>query len=182
MRNKFFSLWSMMRNERRNSKDLRGIRDAKLRRLVRYASRHVPFYRDLFEAHNVQPDTIRAIEGLEQLPIIGKAQLQMRHTIDLISDHYRSFDDLIMLSTSGSSGMPLELYIDRDYETIRKAQSLRPYLTNGRRVTDRVLCFTGHSDQRAKWFEYLGLLRETRVDSSADHATQRQAFEQARFR
>ena len=178
MHNKFLSLWSMMRNERRNLRDLHRTRDAKLRRLVRYASRHVPFYRDLFEACGVRPDTIRTVEDLERLPIIDKARLQTRHTSELISDDYGSSDELIMLRTSGSSGMPLELYINRDYEAIRKAQSLRPYLTNGRHITDQVLYFTGHTDQRAKWFEYLGLLRETRIDSSADPAAQRQALEQ----
>ena len=169
----------MMRNERRNMRDLQNALDAKLRRLVRYASTHVPFYRDLFEAHGVRPDAICRVEDIERLPVIDKAQLQTQRASDLISDDYRSFDDLIVIRTSGSSGTPLELFIDKDYEAIRKAQSLRPYLTNGRRITDRALCFTGHPDLQKKYFEYFGLLRETRVDSSADHATQRRAFEQA---
>jgi phenylacetate-CoA ligase len=169
-----------MRNERRPTAVLTRLRDAKLRRLVRHAYDHVPFYRRLSKRHGVSPEDIRTAEDLPKLPVIDKLDLKAQPLADLISDRSGSTDDLILLSTSGSSGVPLELFIDRDYDALRKAQSLRPYLSGGRRLSDRSAYLTGFPNQKPKWFEHLGILRERRIDCGAPHTEQLRALNELR--
>lgn len=180
MPGKYVALWTMMQNERRPLAALRRLQEAKLRRLVRHVYDHVTFYRRVFKDQGLSPEDILTVEDLRKLPLIDKTDLKAQPMADLISNHHDSIADLIQISTSGSSGVPFDLFIDRRYNQLRKAQSLRPYLGNGRRLTDRIIYFTGFPDRKPKWFERLGVLREQRIDCNAPHALQLQAFNSLR--
>lgn len=163
---KYLALWSMLRNERRPVHELERERDAALRQLVRRAYDQVHFYRRVFDREGLTPDDIQTAYDLRKLPVIEKQTLRMQPLEDLLRIGDRP-ERLTRLSTSGSSGTPFDVYIDARCQRLRKAQSLRPYLTNGRRVGDRSLLLTGHPDLQPKWFERLGALRERRVDCAA---------------
>lgn len=173
-------LLSMMRNERRPLASLVRLQEAKLRRLIRHAHDHVPFYRLMFKKHGVAPEEIQTLDDLRKLPVIDKGDLKACPLTDVISNYHDSIDDLIRVSTSGSSGVPFDIFIDQSYNRLRKAQSLRPYLSNGRRFTDCSVYFTGFPDQKPKWFERLGVLREQRISCNVPHALQLQAFNKFR--
>lgn len=177
---KYAALWSMMQNEHRPLASLVQLQEAKLQRLVRHAYDHVPFYRRMFKSRGLSPEDIQTLVDLRKLPVIDKEALKAQPVTDLISNHHDSIADLIRVSTSGSSGVPFDFFIDRRCEQLRKAQSLRPYLSNGRRLTDCSVYFTGFPDQKPKWFERLGVLREWRIGCNEPHAFQLQAFN--RFR
>lgn len=163
---KSLALWSMLRNERRPIAALERERDAALRRLLRNAYEHVRFYRKLFDREGLTPDDIRTAQDLRKLPVIDKRTLRMQPLEDLLRTGAR-VSRLVRLSTSGSAGAPFNVYIDGRCQRLRRAQALRPYLTNGRRLGDRALLLTGHPDREPKWFERLGVLRERRVDCMA---------------
>lgn len=172
MTGKYVALWSLLKNERRRPAELAAMQEAKLRRLVRHAFEQVPFYRRLYKEHRVSPEDIRTAEDLAMLPVIDKEMLTAQPLCDLISDRHGSSDELIRLSTSGSSGIPFDLFIDKPYEQLRKAQALRPYLSNGRRLADRVVYVTGYPDKKPKWFMHLGVLEEKRIACDLPHARQ----------
>ena len=153
----------MLRNERRPVDALERERDIALRRLVTRAYEHVRFYRQLFDQEGLTPDDVRTAHDLRKLPVIDKHTLRMQPIEDLLRAGDR-VQRLTRLSTSGSSGAPFDVYIDARCSQLRKAQSLRPYLANGRRLGDRCLLLTGHPDHEPKWFERLGVLREHRLD------------------
>lgn len=157
------ALWSLLRNERRPLDALERERDAALRRLVARACENVRFYRRLFDQAGVKPADIRTARDLAKLPVIDKRILRAQPIEDLLRAGER-VERLTRLSTSGSSGAPFDVYLDDRASTLRKAQSLRPYLTNGRRLRDRALLLTGHPEREPKWFERLGVLREQRLD------------------
>ena len=160
---KSLALWSMLRNERRPIDALERERDAALRRLVTRAYEQVRFYRRLFDEAGLKPADIRTAADLRKLPVIDKRRLRAQPLEDLLRAGARA-DRLTRLSTSGSSGAPFDVYLDDRASRLRKAQSLRPYFTNGRRMRDRALLLTGHPDREPRWFERLGLLREERLD------------------
>jgi phenylacetate-CoA ligase len=160
---KYLALWSMLRNERWPLDALERERDVALRRLVTRAYENVRFYRRLFDQAGVTPDDIRTAHDLRKLPVIDKHALRTQPIDDLLRAGDRVLR-LTRLSTSGSSGAPFDVYIDARCSRLRKAQSLRPYLANGRRLADRCLLLTGHPDREPKWFERLGVLREQRLD------------------
>jgi len=161
----------MLRNERRPVEALEQARDAALRRLVRRAYEQVRFYRRSFEQAGLTPADIRTAQDLTKLPVIDKQVLRAQPPEDLLRAGDR-VERLTRLSTSGSSGTPFDVYLDARSRNLRKAQSLRPYLANGRRLTDRCLLLTGHPVHDPKWFERLGVLREYRLDCKLPPAQQ----------
>lgn len=160
---KSFALWSLLRNERRPLDALERERDAALRRLVARAYAQVRFYRELFDRAGLKPEDIRTAGDLGKLPVIDK-QILRAQPIDAMLRAGERPERLTRLSTSGSSGKPFDVFLDARCSRLRKAQSMRPYLTNGRKIRDRALLLTGHPDRGPKWFERWGLLREQRLD------------------
>lgn len=162
---KYWHLIALLRNERRSLDELLHRQLIKLRRLLWHAYNHVPFYREKFNMVGFQPGDFKSIDDLQHLPIIGKADFHQRLSADFIDQRLGSKEALIPIRTSGSSGQTLEFFIDHAYDQFRKAQFLRPYMTNGQRMTDRVLTFKGQPRRHRKYFELAALLREKQVSA-----------------
>ncbi len=91
--------------------ELKTRRDARLRRIVNYASKTVPFYRDFFREKKIDPLDIRTVEDLDLLPILDKDTVRMNpHLFVAISRRARQS---IPFVTSGSTGMPLKVSHDQ---------------------------------------------------------------------
>ena len=88
---------------------LRGLRDKRVRRLVRYAATRVPYYIDLFAKHGIDPESIRSAEDLPRIPLLDKEALRQDPGRFVANgDSAR----LLALETSGSTGSPLTIYHD----------------------------------------------------------------------
>src|SRR5690606_29417699 len=98
----------------------------------------------------------------------------------LIDQRIQDRTKLISISTSGSSGRSLRFYVSQRYDQFRKAQYLRPYLTNGRRFTDTVLSITSSPPLGVRWFNRLGLLQEHRIHPRTDARQQLRRFQEIR--
>ena len=82
-----------------------------------------------------------SIEDISKIPIIDKQLLKQNSFDHLISKKYVK-KKLIPITTSGSSGMMLKFFIDNSFDQFRKAQFLRPYITNGKRLFDKTVVFS----------------------------------------
>lgn len=73
-----------------------------------YANRNIPFYVDLYRDSDVQPERFKNFYDLSNLPVVTKADLQK------VSLEYRSYNakSRSLVNTGGSSGQPLEFYIE----------------------------------------------------------------------
>jgi phenylacetate-CoA ligase len=144
-----------------------------VRELIGHSVDQVPFYRDLYSGIDLR--SIRGSDDLVRLPIIYKRHLQAAGA------SWRSASarqPLIPIRTSGSTGMPLRFEIDPLYDQWRKAQYLRPYVSNGRRLTERVMQLRSLSlaSTSRPLFRRLGLLPELRFDLAADPEEMRRAW------
>jgi len=166
--NKYFHMLRLMRNEKRPLAELRNIQNEKLRRLIDHAYHHVPFYRERFKKINLHPDDIRTIDDLQKIPVIDKDDFHQSENSDLIDKKIKNIDQLITLHTSGSSGKTLHFFADHGYNQIRKAQFLRPYLTNGNGLFDRVLWFRATPRSKQPFHERLGFLKTYQLDAGMD--------------
>lgn len=162
-----YYLAQMMRNERRDPARILAAQNRQLCRLVRHAAGRVPCYRDLYATHGVDIANFRGIEDLPGLPVVDKLLLRAASDGAVATD---APSDLVTIGTSGSTGSVFEFRIDRDFDDWRKAQYLRPYLTNGRALTDRVLHLRGVPTSGSPWLARLGLLRETALSCAIDPA------------
>lgn len=89
---------------------LRRYQDRQLRRLVRFADT-VPLYHEKFKDAGVHPTAITGIADLGKLPFVTKDDFKRYYPAGIVSSRVRK-ESLIEVSTSGTSGKILPLYVD----------------------------------------------------------------------
>ena len=173
---KYITLIRLLHNERRSLDELIHHQNIALRKLVKHAYSTIKFYKKLFDDRGLHPDDIKSINDITKIPVIDKKMLNMNSLEDLISKRYKR-ENLIRVTTSGSSGMPLEFFIDHSFDQYRKAQFLRPYISNGQRLWDSSISFSYHKEPKKKWFQHFGLMVDHRVFSGTDLGVQIKAIQ-----
>lgn len=166
-RNKYLTLAKLLRNEYRPTEDLARDRDRQLRCVLHHAYEKVPFYRDRFDAAGVRPEDIQTAEDLDALPVIRKRDLVDEDPLR-IRDPSVPDEALVERSTSGSSGLPFRFWVDRRYDRFCKAQFVRPYISNGRRLLDTAFTLSSREPPPRRWFQRLGMLDNVVVPSHFD--------------
>jgi len=83
-----------------------------LTQVVHHAASTVPFYRRLFAEHGIQPSSIRSLDDLRKLPILTKKDLA-DHFEDHVSLQARG-KRLVRRRTGGTTGIPVNVVVDRD--------------------------------------------------------------------
>lgn len=68
---------------------LNAIRDARLRGIVRYASKTVPYYQNLFQRIRMDPSDIKTVEDLDCLPLIDKEEVRKNPDFFVSRHHVR---------------------------------------------------------------------------------------------
>ncbi|ABA58433.1 possible CapK protein [Nitrosococcus oceani ATCC 19707] len=83
---------------------------ARLRRLIKFASQQVPYYRKLFAEAGIGPNDIRSPEDLPKLPFLTKDLI--RANMDVLKADNAS--SLVRFNTGGSTGEPLIFYLGKE--------------------------------------------------------------------
>src|SRR5690554_5348220 len=80
----------------------------RVKNIAVYAKKNVPFYTELYRAADVQPERFKCFDDILNLPVITKEQLQK------VPLEYRSskVPARSLVNTGGSSGQPLEFFIE----------------------------------------------------------------------
>ena len=159
---KYINIIGLLHNEKRSLDELIHLQYVKLKRIVNHAYNTVQFYKELYDNCKFRPDEIQSIEDITKIPVINKQLLAQNSYDTLISNKY-SIKKLLPVKTSGSNGFPYMFYIDHQYDQFRKAQFLRPYITNGKRPFDHSVSFSVTKSTTSKWFHRFGLLPESRI-------------------
>ncbi len=149
----------------RSRDELDAIQAGELRRLVRHAWTHVPFYRARFEQAGVGPDDVRGAGDLAKLPLLT------REDAIAAGDTRKSVAaplPTIAKSTSGSSGTPLKFAYEPDSDTWRQAVKLRGYGWSGYRAGDPTLFYWGAPPLPAP--------PRTRMKIALDRASRREVY------
>jgi len=93
-----------------SDKELRRYQDKNLKRMVRYAYT-VPVYHDKYKKAGVHPNDITSAGDLKKLPIISKEDIKEYYPDGIISSRTRK-EKLVEVSTSGTTGKSLSIYVD----------------------------------------------------------------------
>lgn len=83
----------------------------RLRTIVRHASENVPYYRSLFEKLHFNANEINTLDSLSRLPTLTKAVIRQNLKI-LLASNAKKFHPFAH-RTSGSTGEPIEFYLDK---------------------------------------------------------------------
>jgi phenylacetate-CoA ligase len=140
--------------------ELKAIQEKKLRAILNYAYRNVPFYRRLFDSVGVKPDDIKTIEDLSKIPIITKSQVKNANK-EIIARNI-DLNNCVEQATSGSTGNPLMLLFSKEDMPYARASYDIVRIENGFKLfRDVLLTTTGESvTSNKKWYPHLGILRK----------------------
>jgi phenylacetate-CoA ligase len=89
---------------------LKQFRDKKFRKIIRYAFT-VPMYKELYEKAGIRVEDIRGISDINKLPIISKEDIKKFFPNGLIPKN-KNIGDFVSVSTSGTTGKSLSIYVD----------------------------------------------------------------------
>lgn len=86
------------------------LRDARLRKIVRYVAETVPYYQNLFQTEKIDPREIMSVKDLDHLPLIDREMVRKDPTqfVSLSRKGIRG----VPFITSGTTGSPLTIWHD----------------------------------------------------------------------
>lgn len=128
---RFYAL--LAANERKSGDELVHDQREAIRRLLRYARQHVPYYRDL----DCSPDR------LADWPVIDK-QVVINQPHRFLSDEFKP-RQLMSLHTSGTTGTPLAVYFTVEYNQLEQAFRWRHRAWAGLKYPCRSAYISGHA-------------------------------------
>jgi len=108
-----------------SKEQLEEIQLIKLKKIVSFAAKNVPFYKNAFKKAKIKPSDIKSLEDIEKLPIVSKAQV-IENPNNFISKNYAEFYPF-RFSSGGTTGKKLEFYIGSDAWDIEKAAIWRHF-------------------------------------------------------
>ncbi len=84
--------------------ELYSLQTARLKSLVKNVYEHVPFYKELFDAHGVTPGDIRSVDDIARLPFTYKSNLRDNYPFQMFAV---PIEDVIEIhASSGTTGKP----------------------------------------------------------------------------
>jgi phenylacetate-CoA ligase len=90
---------------------IEALRDRRIRHIISYAARTVPYYRDLFAHLRIDPRDIRTAKDLDALPLLDRDTV--RSDPQLFHSEARRARGSLAFLTSGSTGTALQIRHDR---------------------------------------------------------------------
>jgi phenylacetate-CoA ligase len=145
---------------------LRELQDEKLRRLVRHAYRNVPYYRRRMREAKITPHDIRGQADLHKLPFLTKTDVREHLYFDILSENHDK-NEVLRISTSGSTGEPFVCYADRAQLEFRWAATLRSQEWTGYQFGDPCVRL---------WHQTLGMSQSQALRERLDAQLTRRKF------
>lgn len=145
---------------------LRALQERRLRTLIRRACADVPYYRELFARSGLRPDEIRTLDDLRKVPLLDKDTVRAELEHGLRSWRAQR-GALLRIATSGSTGEPFVLDVERDQLELRWASTMRALEWTGWRWGD---------PQARLWHQTIGMRRSQIVRERIDAWLLRRSF------
>lgn len=111
-----------------------------LRRIIKHAYRHVPYYRDLFDGLRLKPSDIRRLSDLDKIPTLTRDTLRTQFK-RLEATNSRRFRPQV-LCTSGTTGQRIQFLVDRPSNVLEFVYYWRHWNWAGYRLGDRFAEFS----------------------------------------
>lgn len=125
----------------------------KLKNLVNYVYKNVPYYQKLMKEINIVPNDINSVEDLQCFPILTKEIINENREILKSND----FDRIphVKGGTGGSTGDPLKFWMDKKSWALSSAARYRGLEMAGYQIGDKIITFGGsslHPQINSKYF------------------------------
>lgn len=157
------SLYHLYRLKRRffwSKSKLDALRQKKLSLLLNYCYQYIPYYREQFKKIGAEPGDFRTPDDLAKFPILEKETIRDR--AEEFFDFRADRKAWIRYSSSGSTGIPLELwYLPTERQRMAFTVT-REFLYHGLKPWHRIANLTEprHFSPKNLWYHRLGLMDE----------------------
>jgi phenylacetate-CoA ligase len=94
-----------------DEKDIHEYQYKQLKKLIEHTAVHVPYYRELFKKVGFKPEMFKKLEDIRHIPYLTKSIIKENRD-ELIADTF-SQKYLKSTITGGSTGTPMDFYLDR---------------------------------------------------------------------
>jgi phenylacetate-CoA ligase len=117
--------------------ELKKLQVEKLKKILQHAYNKVGYYRKIFDQAGIKPDNINSLQDLAKIPITGRKDIQGLAGQEITAGN-TDLTKCGKLRTSGSTGMPLDIFVDNQNKLFLKLFYMRMYFANGRKIKDKV--------------------------------------------
>lgn len=131
----------IIQNEKLASEEVRSFQLTKLKNILNYAYEYIPYYKELFDRLRFSPSHITNVDDIKDLPFLDK---------QTIRDHFEEFIPLnfrkrllFKKATSGTTGSPLSILMDRELIQSEHAFIARQYRWAGCTDECKIASFRG---------------------------------------
>lgn len=100
-----------------------------LGRMIHHAYQNVPYYREVFDEAGLKPDDVRTVQDLNKVPFLTK-EIVRKRKVDLIACPAPALTAELAF-TGGSTGAPLDFFLDISARAMERAIELRQLLWLG---------------------------------------------------
>jgi len=130
-------LYELRKNLRLEPSSLQEMQRKKLRAIIKHAYENVPFYHKKFDSAGIRPDDVKSVADLSKFPVTTKSEIQVSSLEDIVARNI-DVNRCIKRFTSGSTGIPLTIIVDKRAVDFEGAVWFRALFENGLRLWDRM--------------------------------------------
>jgi len=136
--NTTYLIYRAILSSRWTSQKLRKLQEFQLRKVLFHAYNNVPMYRELYNEERFRPDDFRSLDDLKNIPILSKARLKAASPKEVV---VRGTDLIkcVVVKTSGSTGIPLSVYLAKADRRWQRAVAWRILFEHGFKWNFRTL-------------------------------------------
>ncbi len=149
-----------------DKKSLEDIQLVRLQELIQHAYVHVPYYRDLMQRNNLDPNYVKCLDDLQLFPLLSKQDVRSNIHFEMFADNHNK-KTMHRIKTSGSTGEPFICYADKFQLEMRMATTFRAFEMTGWTYGDK---------QLRLWHQTLGMSKSQVLKERLDAFLMRRKF------
>ena len=142
--------WQRLRTfQHRDLEHIKAFQLTRFKKLLRHAYEKIPMYREFYDSHGITPSQVRYFEDIEEVPVITKDIIRS-FPIKKRVDPNISEKLVHKVTTSGSTGEPLEIWNNRTESLIQTLKGIRFLREWGYSPLDNTIRLWGEDSSETK--------------------------------
>ncbi len=134
-----------------------------LKKQIENAYKNSKFYKEIWDSANFHPSQYNSIDDMERIPVVSKKDFKTTDAKDITTKG--DLSGLYIHKTSGSTGIPLEIYFNRDDLWRKDFMWLRTYLLSGMNYSSKSLVMCDPEDiRKSSWYQKFGVFRNESIN------------------
>lgn len=147
------------RNLRLKTPILQMLQNKKLIRIIKHAYNNTPYYHRKFDEAGVKLSDIKSVSDIVKIPFTTKFEIQSN--LNDVTARNMDMNKCRRTTTTGSTGIPLTVFIDRRSANIHDAVWVRAHLERGLNFFDKIAVIRTPRSfrKRGNFYDKLGFIK-----------------------